>query len=380
MQLGRSRTGRSRKVLQLPKFFALVLGVVIAGGFALAGPASADIASGLVAHYPLDGSPEDVSGNALDGILVGPVPVADRFGNPDGAYRFNGETDYIELGTPEELRITGPMTVSAWFRADPLGLTDHRALVARSGRDVLDAYSWELRQYWGAAQAWVSGDGQSAVFATGPDDLVADEWHHMAMTYEPGKSVAVYLDGELVEKTTSSVPAALHDPAGVSVRIGASWYEGGPPSNQWSGDIDEVRIYNRALSPEQAAKLAGGPCFDGLDNDGDGRVDFPADPGCKDPTWSTESPQCQDGINNDPLQDPDPGHIDFDGGASLDLNGDGFVDAEFNLAMPAVTEPDPQCIGMPWKKGEPRHCGLGVELGLLLPPLMWLWRRRSRRT
>jgi hypothetical protein len=118
-------------------------------------------------------------------------------------------------------------------------------------------------------------------------------------------------------------------------------------------------------------------CSDGLDNDGDGRVDFdPAtyanpgdettppggdgDPGCGAPTWSTESPKCQDGIDNDRN-----GRMDHDAGRFA------YGDAD-----PAG--PDPECVGRPWWNSEARwssYCGLGVEV-LLLPPLMWVWRRR----
>jgi hypothetical protein len=122
------------------------------------------------------------------------------------------------------------------------------------------------------------------------------------------------------------------------------------------------------------------PCDDGIDNDGDGRTDFDpdtfaspgdqytlpsgsGDPGCFDSTWFTESPECQDGINNDPSQDF-PGHIDYDAGYSV--NG-----------SPDPWGPDPECVGRPWMYSELRgSCGVGSELALLLPPLMWMWRRR----
>jgi cysteine-rich repeat protein len=112
------------------------------------------------------------------------------------------------------------------------------------------------------------------------------------------------------------------------------------------------------------------PCDDGVDGDGDGLADYSADaelsdPGCKDPAWTTESPQCQDGKNND-----GQAGIDFDGGASLDLDPvDGLIDVEFNPATPPVGGPDPQC-SVAWRNKEKASaCGLGFELALLLPLL-----------
>lgn len=111
------------------------------------------------------------------------------------------------------------------------------------------------------------------------------------------------------------------------------------------------------------------PCDDGADNDGDQLIDFipdgngdgisDGDPGCKDPSSAREDPQCQDGINNDGGQDS---LIDFDGGLSA--------------LGAAVTAPDPQCTA-PWK-GERKapSCGLGLELGVVLLPLLVRTRRR----
>jgi hypothetical protein len=115
-------------------------------------------------------------------------------------------------------------------------------------------------------------------------------------------------------------------------------------------------------------------CSDGIDNDGDGLVDFDGgasanggvpiglpDPGCAAAASTTESPQCQDGIDND-----GDGNIDFDGGAS----------ANYGVALAAA---DPQCTA-PSHNDESRAaaCGLGAELVLVLPLISLVASRRRR--
>lgn len=122
-------------------------------------------------------------------------------------------------------------------------------------------------------------------------------------------------------------------------------------------------------------------CFDGDDNDGDGLVDYPDDPGCQSTAADAiENPACDDGIDND-----SDGGTDFDGSPpdaqcdvgfrrtenpqcqdGIDNDNDGLTD------FPA----DPQCASA---LDDREGCGLGAELVAVLP-LMQVLRRRRRRT
>jgi hypothetical protein len=120
-------------------------------------------------------------------------------------------------------------------------------------------------------------------------------------------------------------------------------------------------------------------CNDGLDNDSDGLTDFPDDPGCRDALWTSENPECQDGIDNDGdgLIDfqADPGcqskwaltespecndGIDNDGDTRIDLDDPSCVFAFGN---------DESWVWFP-------SCGLGIELTLMLAPLLLIASRR----
>ena len=118
------------------------------------------------------------------------------------------------------------------------------------------------------------------------------------------------------------------------------------------------------------------PCDDGIDNDGDLLVDYPNDPGCQVAWSSSEDPECSNGIDDDgdgaTDYPADPGcfaawSVDESPQCSdgIDNDGDQLVD----LA-------DPECLNTPYRNREDgKKCGLGFELAFLLPAWMALRRR-----
>jgi hypothetical protein len=121
---------------------------------------------------------------------------------------------------------------------------------------------------------------------------------------------------------------------------------------EWGGDLTGADSPTTLLMDGDrtvhATFLDPPDCSDGIDNDGDGLTDHPADPGCRFPTARIEDPQCDNGVDDD---------------------GDGGVDF-------AGTPPDADCEDPSQKAERGGQCGLGAELAALLPALAWLRRRR----
>ncbi len=99
-----------------------------------------DYAEGLVAHYTFNGNANDDSGNGNNGVLHGVTPTADRHGNADGAYHFDGTSAYIEVVDSDSLREVGQtVTLSAWVKPEALtsedGLNPYWISVLCKGND-----------------------------------------------------------------------------------------------------------------------------------------------------------------------------------------------------------------------------------------------------
>ncbi len=103
-----------------------------------------------------------------------------------------------------------------------------------------------------------------------------------------------------------------------------------------------------ASRPAELLVVAGRACSNGIDDDLDGFFDHPEDPGCRSQDWPVENPRCSDGGDDD---------------------GDGLTD----------WPDDPECVGPHSLREDIVTCGLGFELALALPPLLWLRQRRFRR-
>jgi len=213
-----------------------------------AGSARADIESGLAGYWPLDDNAVDATGDGHDGTIKGCVTcAADRFGYCYYALHFPGQSQaYIDLGQPPGLLVHHAMTVAAWVRAENLNQAGQ--IIAK--RESIDDRSWSLElAAGGIARFEIAADRTTRIQADSqPLTFGPTEWFHVAGVLRPGEAVELWLNGRLAATQPTTITSHyVHNDE--SIRIG------GGAGSPWQGDIDEVRLYARALSPADMNEL-----------------------------------------------------------------------------------------------------------------------------
>jgi len=213
----------------------------------------ADLNDGLVAYWPFDGDASDASGNGNDGVVNGPTLIPDWGGCPDSAYRFDGIDDYINIGN--NVKPTFPLSISLWLKVDSFEMNasvfrnDH---VNHGGnRYGLDIHIWsDGKIYTHLYEGFSTASNRRSYYPDYP--LLEDNnWHHVCVVYNNLNSIIIYFDGY-----ENNAPFLSGSGSGMTYG-GYDGAIGHHISNQtWSrdyfhGSIDEVRVYNRALSPEE---------------------------------------------------------------------------------------------------------------------------------
>ena len=202
----------------------------------------------LIAWWKLDdgsgNTAADSSGNNRNGTLTGDVSWVD--GITGGALAFDGDGDYVDMGKNPGFDITNQITVSAWIKISAFD-KDWQTIVAKGDR------SWRLQRNWGentlefgCSGLVVPGTDWGQIF--GKTNVNDGHWHHVAGVYDQEK-IYLYIDGSMDASATASGMIRVNDEP---VYIG----ENSQMTNRfWNGMIDDVRIYNYALSAEEISAI-----------------------------------------------------------------------------------------------------------------------------
>jgi hypothetical protein len=194
--------------------------------------------SQMISHWRLDGDATD-SQSSYDGVVYGDpvwVPKSQaRIGS--GAIYMDGE-DYIAIDATDYPAFTGSFTVDTWIKTT---INNQNQIIISKGQS-----SWQLGIEGQSNKVFFSCNGLSGTcYLAGSTSIIEGNWYHVAGVYDQlGQKVYIYLDGSLDGEANS--------PGTINTNTYDIWIGGDPEQPElgywWQGYIDNVRLYNHALS------------------------------------------------------------------------------------------------------------------------------------
>jgi hypothetical protein len=233
--------------MKTPKSLFGILTITLA--LAAQAQAQSFLTNGLVAYYPFNGNANDESGNGHNLANVGATLCADRFGNTNAAYAFNGSS-YLGASTPPLTQIDN-CTLTAWIQLASLNQNSAFAVCLGQNAQLNNGFGFGVSGggYGGATGSQLYAFYPGTSFA--PDEYEFNsttEWSQVVMVRS--SDVAVLFVNGL--PTTNTFSTMVSPPT--SFEIGSA---GNAYPLYFTGAVDDVRVYNRALSSNEVQELFG---------------------------------------------------------------------------------------------------------------------------
>lgn len=203
----------------------------------------AQLDSGLVAYYPFNGNSNDESGNNRNLTNYGATLTADRFGNANSAYSFDGVTSYLQANAYPALLTT--FTYSAWIKVTVAGPSRNYSFGTYGAEDEwlstwgvgYNPFGHFIAVYDRTNDAWM------------PTLDIGNQWAHVVIVYA-STTRSIYINGAFFASQNITTP--IISPPSNDLRIGRHTNNG---TQEFQGMIDDIRLYNRALSAEEINRL-----------------------------------------------------------------------------------------------------------------------------
>ncbi|MGG7034411.1 MAG: LamG-like jellyroll fold domain-containing protein [Flavobacterium sp.] len=211
-------------------------------------------ANGLAGWWSFNNNANDASLNANNGTVTGATLVADRFGNPNSAYSFNGVNQWIEIANSNSLNPTSQLSISVWVEstaqmgnAGIVGKWNNFGGNIGNGREQYTITT-------GNTGVGFYIQTNSSVLAQETNSLYNNgSWHNYIGVWD-GSTMKLFRDGVLVSTVaqTGSISSLVQ---GLEIGRYAGGQGTGVNNNYFKGKIDDIGIWNRALTVDEINNL-----------------------------------------------------------------------------------------------------------------------------
>lgn len=222
------------------------------------GATIAKAAGNLVGYWPFDDTSSqivDTSGNANDGVINGgvsssiDVPPVSCFSDPR-SLAFDGVSgSYVNVPDAASMDPASQITIAFWVKPTAINNSNYQHIIFKNMGGGLTSYGvWY--DSTGHIYAETNDTGVRGIASTGV--VAPGVWHYVVVNYN-GVDQKLYIDGTL--NNTNHIPGITIGYGGFPLKIGD-----GDFNLPFQGNIDDVRIYDRGLTDQEVADLAGGGC------------------------------------------------------------------------------------------------------------------------
>ncbi len=216
---------------------------------------------GLVAYYPFDNSGVDVSGNGNHGFVNNITSATDHNGIANGAYHFDGVSSYISVKDNPALRLSGTdYTINVWQKLDSYGTTYGSIIVCKRGSGSTNGWNYGIHGYTSSnnsvlGQTTMQISGGNDATATGVKVIELNKWYMLTTVYNVKKlQISYYVNG-ILDNVINNIPSPSTT-ASSDMFIGSdNPLVSGTLGYFFKGTLDDISIYNRALSVAEIQKL-----------------------------------------------------------------------------------------------------------------------------
>jgi hypothetical protein len=208
---------------------------------------SGTLTEGLVAYYPFDGNARDQSGNGNNGEVHNATLTKDRFGNPDSAYSFDGNTSYIKISNGLPFDFSNSFSVAFWVNR----AADQYASIFSKSWNANVASSWLIYQdiNYFFRFAYIQHVSNTEVDSQ-PAGVPTNQWNHYSIVKDSTK-INTYLNGNLVSTAFGTYPAIKRNgnlPLFIGI-VDTTYHQ------YFNGLVDDIFIFNRTLTANEVLKL-----------------------------------------------------------------------------------------------------------------------------
>lgn len=250
--------GIPKNIKKKSLIFVLALGAMFASCKKDEVPTAAKIhipTNGLIAYWTFTGDATDASGNKYNGVVKGASLATDRYGKTNSAYQFNGTNNYIEIPLLTAINTKTNLTISYWVNT-ALGFTTGTGSIFSHWIDNGNSQSPI------GFQTAIANNGKLGVSFVGGLEAISssliglNSWKHVVVIFDGSQSnaskIKLYINGDFIENINHPNYnfSALGSLANKTF-IGASAGSQQSPYNYFSGKLDDIAIWDRALTLEE---------------------------------------------------------------------------------------------------------------------------------